>query len=402
MTVQTFKGTTPALASEPLDDPVIKATDLPPSVISISEITSTPPRPEDTLLGERWLCRGGAALMIGPSGIGKSSAAMQQDLCWAVGREAFGIKPARPLRIVTIQAENDRGDLYEMATGGLKGMKFTEAERKLVEANLYLAFEQSRIGERFVDEVLEPILEEYRPDIVRVDPLSAYAGADMTQADKSAALLRTQINPLLTKYNCGLILVHHTPKSSGRDTSKWKPADWSYAGAGSADIVNWARAVLVINPCHRMGDFQFIAPKRGGRIGWRDESDEKVYEKWFQHSPTSYFCWEETGTPIVTEKPPKHTVENVWHHIPLAPDKILKSTLISNLQQGGIGVNAGKAYVNQLIEQGDLIVTKEKRSGTNAAIFLHRAPHVKKSYRNPVTGAIRTVLNPGGKPNVGV
>ena len=31
-------------------------------------------------------------------------------------------------------------------------------------------------------------------------------------------------------------------------TGEWKDADWMYAGAGSADIPNWARAVVVVEP----------------------------------------------------------------------------------------------------------------------------------------------------------
>lgn len=397
MTALAFKEPNLTLVTEPADDQDIKRKNPPPSGISISEITVCPPNPEDTLLGDRWLCRGGAALIIGPSGIGKSSASMQQDLCWAAGREAFGIKPASPLRIVTIQAENDRGDLYEMATGVLRGVNFTEAERERIETNFHIFFEQSRIGCAFINDVLAPILEKYRPDIVRIDPLSAYAGADMTQADKSAGFLREQINPLLTEYNCGLVLVHHTPKTTGRDTSTWRHSDWSYAGAGSADIANWSRTMLVIDPGHEMGAYRFIAAKRGGRIGWRDTNDEKIYEKWFRHSTGSYFCWEETEPPLVIGKPPKHTVDSVWPLVPPAPDKILKSTLLSELAKAGIGQNAAAKYVKQLIEEGDLVVTKENRSGTNPAIYLHRAQHVKKAYRDSEKGALVTVLVPGGQ-----
>ena len=53
---------------------------------------------------------------------------------------AFGIQPARPLKIVTIQAENDEGDLIEQAKGCFYGVNrheqpFTKDERKLIEQN---------------------------------------------------------------------------------------------------------------------------------------------------------------------------------------------------------------------------------------------------------------------------
>ena len=75
------------------------------------------PNPQNTFFQGRFLCRYGAMLFVGPSGIGKSSASVQQDMCWAIGREAFGIVPERPLRILHIQAENDEDDMSEMVSG---------------------------------------------------------------------------------------------------------------------------------------------------------------------------------------------------------------------------------------------------------------------------------------------
>lgn len=253
---------------------------------SVMEFMPAPP--DESILGNRWLCRGGAALIIGSSGIGKSSSSMQQDLLWSCGKEAFGIKPAKALKVLTIQAENNDGDMYEMREGVLRGLELNDEERKLVEANALFWFEQSRTGINFVEKVLRPLLKTVRPDLVRIDPLSAYAGADLTNASESAELLRNAINPVLTEYQCGLVLVHHTPKTTSRDTTEWKPSDWMYSGAGSADIVNWARAILLINHSHEVGKFQFMAAKRAGRIGWCNEDGEKEFARWYQWAPEGY------------------------------------------------------------------------------------------------------------------
>ena len=37
-------------------------------------------------------------LLVGPTGVGKSALAMQAMILWGLGREAFGIKPAKPLK----------------------------------------------------------------------------------------------------------------------------------------------------------------------------------------------------------------------------------------------------------------------------------------------------------------
>ena len=159
----------------------------PPLGRCILDFAGTPPASEDTLLGRRWLCRKGAALFVGPSGIGKSSASCQMDILWGCGREAFGIKPARPLKILTIQAENDDGDLHEMSSGVLQGLALSDEELALVRQNVTYCREIGRTSMSFVSEVIRPLLEKYRPDILRIDPFQAYYGRDISSAEQVAA-----------------------------------------------------------------------------------------------------------------------------------------------------------------------------------------------------------------------
>ena len=128
--------------------------------------------------------------------------------------------------------------------------------------------EKSRTGMAFLSDVVEPPLAKYRPDIIRIDPLLAYLGADVNVAAETAKFLRNGLNPLLAKYDCAAILVHHTPKANNRDTSNYRQSDWQYAGAGSADITNWTRSILVIEPTHAPHVFKFIAAKRGRHLDW--------------------------------------------------------------------------------------------------------------------------------------
>ena len=80
-----------------------------------------------------------------------------------------------------------------------------------------------------------------------------------------------EAKPLLAQFQCAGIIVHHTPKVTFRDTKEWKASDWMYAGAGAADITNWSRAALVIDPTTNPRVFRFVAAKRQSRIGWADE-----------------------------------------------------------------------------------------------------------------------------------
>ena len=56
------------------------------------------PSPDDDpneLLKRRYLCRGGSLLVVGPTGVGKSSLTMQAGMRWSAGQPFFGLTPAR-------------------------------------------------------------------------------------------------------------------------------------------------------------------------------------------------------------------------------------------------------------------------------------------------------------------
>jgi hypothetical protein len=349
-----------------------------PTAFPILQLANQKPDPAATLLGDRWLCRGGAAIIAGPSGIGKSSASMQQDLCWAVGREAFGITPAGALKVLTIQAENDEGDLCEMVQGVKSAIGFTKDEEQTLLSNVHYAFEQQRTGACFVKEVVRPLLEEYHPDLLRIDPLQAFCGADITQAKESALFLRNGLNPLLSEFQCGLILMHHTPKqNSKKDNSKNRTSDWMYAGAGSADIVNWSRGILIIDPAKQNGCYRFVAAKRGSRIGWKNSAGEKQIQRWFKWGSGS-ICWED-AEPELEARNRKDDVGYVLSFVPLK-GSVTKNRLIHEANIGLDGVGLGKQRVREtislLVDEGLLTVEKVPRSGTNPEVRLSRSKKV--------------------------
>ena len=70
---------------------------------------------QDTLLGDRYLCRTGGMLVVASSGLGKSTLSVQMGIEWSCGLPSFGIIPSRALRILIVQSEDDRGDCIEMA-----------------------------------------------------------------------------------------------------------------------------------------------------------------------------------------------------------------------------------------------------------------------------------------------
>src|SRR5262249_5938342 len=89
---------------------------------------------DDILLGNGFLERGSACLLVGLSGIRKSSIANQQGCCWACGVDAFDFRPPRPLRIVMIQNEDSQNDLVRMSEVA-RHLNLTQAQIDLIDQN---------------------------------------------------------------------------------------------------------------------------------------------------------------------------------------------------------------------------------------------------------------------------
>lgn len=247
------------------------------------------PAPQDdpsTLLGRRYLFRGGALLLVGPTGIGKSSLSMQLMLSWALGKPQFGIAPMKPLRSLVIQAENDEGDIAEMRDGVVQGLGFSEHDRLAATSGVFFLNESTYTGQSFLQNVVEPALRAHAEnkcpiDLLWLDPALAFLGGDaMSQADVGG-FLRNGLQPLLQLYQCGAVIIHHTNKrkTKGNDLSG------AYQGAGSAEWANWARAVLILEPLENSRIlFQLQAEKRGPRLDWKEPDGTTRYKMMIAHS----------------------------------------------------------------------------------------------------------------------
>jgi len=103
--------------------------------------------------------------------------------------------------------------------------------------------------------------------------------------------LRNWINPLLMRHNCALMIVHHTgkPSSDPRSRSQWRGSDWAYLGTGSAELANWARAVVTLQELEE-GQYEFRCAKRWQDSGLRGPTAEEAPMIKLQHSKSG-ICW---------------------------------------------------------------------------------------------------------------
>jgi hypothetical protein len=290
----------------------------PPEGKPLAELKRRNPNDPTELLRTGYLCRGGGLLLCGPTGVGKSSLAIQAMILWALGRECVGIVPTGPLKSLLIQAENDDGDLAEMRDGVIAGLDLSPAQVQAALASITVACEDTRTAAAFTAFTLAPVLEKHRPDLVWIDPALAYLGGEASAQKDVGGFLRNLINPLLHRFECGGIIITHTNKPpTGREKSNWQAGDWAYLGTGSAEWANWARAVLALRSIGSHEVFELRAGKRGARLAWQDEAGQRSYVRQLAHA-TKGICWREATPDEIpkTGRPKKQSTEKVFALLP--------------------------------------------------------------------------------------
>lgn len=331
------------------------------------------------LLGNRWLCRKAIALINGATGVGKSSASMQAAILWALEREAFGIKPAKALKILFIQAENDDGDMHEMAKGVCDHFAFRDEERKIIERNLIVITERSLYGKKFLAR-LRSLVRKHKPEIVWLDPLQAYAGGDLKDSAVTTAFLRNGLNPILDEGDCAAIISHHSTKTIYTDTSEWAPTDWNYFGAGGAEIANVVRAILNIEHTETPGLFKWHAAKRWDRIGWADDDGNATAEH--------VYCWHKLGaihwrdaddTDLARMKSQERaakggkTVDDLFNLVPQA-GTIRKELLFARRRDAALSRDAARDFYKVLIDDKRIFEWEIARANARPEIHVSRKP----------------------------
>lgn len=229
------------------------------------------------LLGDGFLRRGQTGLLNGPTGIGKSSFSMQAAFCWSVGRDFFGIRPQRPLRVLIVQSENDDADLAEMRDGILAALNLTSEERALAHGNVRVLRSFSA-GTEWLREIT-PEVTTHTPDLLIVDPLFAFAGVDVAKDQPGLSLiLRGGILPFSLKHNLGVLFVHHVnkPPTTNKDRSAYQAGDFAYSGSGHNELANFPRFVAVLRSLGSRSVFEFRIGKRWKRAGIADDGGNPV------------------------------------------------------------------------------------------------------------------------------
>lgn len=265
----------------------------------------------NNVLGNRWLCRGSSLVIVGQSGVGKSSLCMQLMILWALGLPAFNILPERPLRSLLIQAENDAGDLAEMYQGVRDGMKLTAEQERLLEDRIIIYRDTTHTGEGFTS-LARRLVQRHQPDMAWADPLLNYIGDDISEQRVIAEFCCNRLNAIAIETGVIWCLLHHTgkPSKDPKATEHWTASDLAYSGLGSSALVNWSRETAVLlrvkTPDGQPPTFQLSMTKRRKRAGLRDVNGDPADTIFLRHSGHEGICWEQCIAPVSEGKPGRY------------------------------------------------------------------------------------------------
>jgi 5S rRNA maturation endonuclease (ribonuclease M5) len=395
----TAAGGTPAELATLVERAAVPAVPAAPQTFNrlISLAALPDPIPETNnpaaLFKNGWLRKGGGAFLVAPSGQGKSSWTIQAAILWAMGKPAFGIEPLRPLKIAIIQAEDDGEEMSDFRNQIVEGLAAETgiARTSIIDAMLqgvFLFDMVGQTGQKFVDRVGDMLNENPFIDLLIVNPFQSYFGGDVSRNVELTAFLRGGLDPVIKPNRVGILFAHHTNKPpNAKDRSNWGLDAFSaYIGAGGAEIVNWARAMLALMPVENTpGLFRFVAGKRGQRLGWTDDAGLKTRKRLIAHHDRLIYWRAATeaevdaatneGGKCVKEKgdPVKDAIELALK-VKVKPMRKTELWNCAELLWGRVRGRKAVDYLQENPGEFSLAIVKAKRNG---AIFVGTHPEVE-------------------------
>lgn len=264
---------------------------------------------KNSMIGNRFLCKSHAMLVIGSTGAGKSSLVVQMGSLWAMGKPFFGASAIRPMRVLYVQAENDIGDMAEQVQGIAQNLRldFSDA-MDLWNDNFKIIPQRMLTGARFF-KWLEREIETHRADIVIIDPLLNYVGIDIMRQDECSRLVSEIIDPVLVRTKAIFIATHHTAKPRNQNPKFAGADDAKYDGLGSSVLSNWPRAKMTLSAVDDL-TFKLELTKRGRRARASNIDGSPTTLLWLKHAEKGIF-WHQIEAPESgqnsSDKPTKRT-----------------------------------------------------------------------------------------------
>jgi RecA-family ATPase len=148
------------------------------------------------ILGDLWIERGNYALIHGSSEVGKSVLAAQIAIEAGLGRETFGLKVDRPLKVLIVQAEDSKNDRVSQFNTMLK--RLAPDDQQLVDQNVRIITPRKRAhrGKNLFN-FLRKELKDTTLDLVIFNPALAFLDGQPNDSVAVGDFLREQLQEFL-------------------------------------------------------------------------------------------------------------------------------------------------------------------------------------------------------------
>lgn len=271
-----------------------------------------PENDPDALFENRWLSKGGSLMLASGAGVGKSTLLTQLVVGWANPQRRdihLGMKPLKPLKSAVLQVENDAGDVSEAFQGAVNGFKLNEDERDAVKENVSFHRIVAVTSVEFLNE-LESFVALRKPDVVVLDPLSAFIDGDIMDASAVKDYLYLRLASIQARTGVLVVLVHHTgkPPKAHETSVEVSPSDLMYNALGSSLIQNYCREVLmarrIVRDENEAPVFALSACKRRRKSGFMTFSEDNLMDPavqtdtiWMKHAEDGHARWIQCAKP---------------------------------------------------------------------------------------------------------
>jgi len=298
------------------------------------------------LLGTGFLERGSAVMLGGQSGIGKSSIAMQLGNCWACGKSSFNLAPPRALRIALMQNEDSHNDLVRQSES-LNYLGLSAGELDLVDKNFLIETVRGKIGSAAIA-VMEGIIHYHKPDILMLNPLSAYHQGDISQNSDNIDFLYSKLGALLDETQVGLFAFHHKtkpPKNAHSHQDAYH--DLMYEVLGGSALTNFFRGIITVGAMGESDIFKFTVAKRFTESGWPLKTQ---LFKW--HQDRDRRIWVHASASEAQEAKAKdgsQSPADLYRLVP-ATGSIHKAVLINKAMQAKFTERSAKAVLEECLD----------------------------------------------------
>ncbi|WP_193771077.1 AAA family ATPase [Candidatus Magnetaquicoccus inordinatus] len=247
---EALKGSIPHVPAPANDAPEVELLFDPMDHRALTIAAMIEPPPKRAAIIENLIYRAIVALLAGPGGTGKDTLARVMSCCCGTGANFMGLKTTK-CRVVYFGSEDEQSELFR----GLyyEAQKYSPHERELIAQNVFiksLTGTNCRMTDTkqgmvmatgFAQRIAATVQAVGDVGLIIFSTISRANGGDENSAADMTMLVE-QFELIAQTTNAAVLLLHHTPKASMRDSDRSQAAV-----RGSSAIVDGARSVLLLN-----------------------------------------------------------------------------------------------------------------------------------------------------------